>query len=281
MSAKSYYEFAEWVWSVENLITQSVGGCAARSWQEDHISYTWIDQLRQSQRSISVTGLPRPFRIAWDAYKADGRTLEEKHGDIAFLVKQTFPNRSEVTGVAFLEAKRVYKSGAFEKLDWTQLNKQSVNSSSHRLALYDNQDVRLNWLWNLPCVFPYPYFHPYCEEIYHYLECEAIKFATRATVCLSQHALAYGKKNRELYELSIPLSHQLCLRYFMGQDLDYNPRLVSDVTNGVQAGIDFLIVAHVRFGINGEVGEVSTETVDFDRRAYTTPQAPEVAPSAE
>jgi hypothetical protein len=280
MSAKCYYEFAKWVWSVERSIGESVGGCAERSWQEDHITYTWIDKLRQTPRSIGVTDSSRPFRIAWDAYKADGR-LEENHGDVAFLVKQTFPNRTEITGVAFLEAKRVYNSGSFEKLDWTQLNKQSMNSSSHRLLLYDNQDVKVSWPWHCSCVFPYPQFHPYFEMLFYYFERGSIEFSTRATVCLPQHAVAYGKRNRELHEISVPLSHQLCLRYFMGQDLDYNPRLVTDVTNGVQAGIEFLIVAHVRYGINGEVGEVSTETVDFDRRAYRTLEPPESESNAE
>jgi hypothetical protein len=132
-------EFADWVWSVEHAIVSAVANCAPRAWNENHITYSWIDAVRKTQPNVGVTGWPRPFQIARDAFKADG-PLEESNGDVAVLVKQTFPNRKELIGVAFLEAKRIYDSGRFDKLDWKQLNRQAANSASHRLLLYDNCD---------------------------------------------------------------------------------------------------------------------------------------------
>ena len=73
------------------------------------------------------------------------------------------------------------------------------------------------------------------------------------------------KKTRAFHELCVPLSHQICLRYFFGHDLDYNPKLVFDVLNGVAEGVDYLIVAHVSYS---EDGESSVNTVGFDRDAY-------------
>jgi hypothetical protein len=92
-------------------------------------------------------------------------------------------------------------------------------------------------------------------------------FSTRASVCLPQQAIAYCTKTRQLYELCTPLSHQICLRYFMGHDLDYNPKLVSRVANGVPGGVDYLFVVHVRYG---QDGEASIETMDFNRETYRT-----------
>jgi hypothetical protein len=270
-------DFAEWVWSVESAITSSVTDCSPRAWNEDHITYSWIDAIRKTKKYIGMTSWPRPFHVAWDAFKADG-ALEESNGDVAFLVKQTFPNKSELVGVAFLEAKRVYDSGRFEKLNWKQLNLQAANSSSNRLLLYDNTDVSLNWLWQCPAIFPFPHMHPFFDEWYHYAERYIGRFTTRASVCLPQHAIAYRQKTRELHDLAVPLSHQMCLRYFLGQDLDYNPRLVSEVSKGVAGGVDYLVVAHVRYG---EGGEASIESVDYSRESYRVPNVNDSKQSEE
>lgn len=266
---RPYLEFAEWVWSVERAISESVAKCSPRAWNEDHISYTWVDAMRNTKRYLGVSGKwPRPFHIAWDAFKADG-SLEESNGDIAFLVKQTFPNKSELVGVAFLEAKRVYDSGYFEKLDWKQLNRQSANSSSHRLLLYDTTDATMNWPWHMAAFWPYPFPHPFFDELLYVAEHDYNRFSTRASVCLPQQAIAYRTKTRQLHELGVPLSHQVCLRYFMGHDLDYNPKLVSEVSNGIAGGVDYLFVAHVRYG---QEGEASIQSIDFNRETYRTPE---------
>ena len=266
MSPSEYFEFAEWVWSVERTISDAITDCSPRAWNEDHISYTWLRALRRTKQYVGIRSWPRPFSIAWDAFKAEG-SLEESNGDVAMLVKQTFPNRSELVGVAFLEAKRVYDSGRYEKLDWKQLNRQNANSSAHKLLLYDNDDVAVNisafWPGFVPWPFPYP--HPLWKDYVYILENYAGEFTTHACVCPSAHALAYRTRTRALHELCVPLSHQICLRYFLGYDLDYDAQLVSDVSAGVAGGVDYLIVAHVQFGAEGEP---SIDTVTFNHDAY-------------
>jgi hypothetical protein len=263
-------EFADWVCSIEDAISSSITNCSPRNWNdEDYITREWINAIRKTKKFISMTGWPRPFHLAWDAFKADG-TLEESHGDVAFLVKQTFPNDRELVGVAFLEAKRIYDSGRFDKLDWNQLKKHAANSSSNRLLLYDNSDVSLSWPLQCPAMFPLPRMHAFFDEWYRYAEKYIGRFTTRASVCHPQHAIAYGEKTRELHKLAMPLSHQVCLRYFLGQDLDYNPHLVTEVSSGVAGGVDYLVVAHVRYG---EGGEASIQSVDYNRKSYGAPEA--------
>lgn len=222
--------------------------------------------MRNASRHIAIEKCPRPFAIAWDAYKADGK-LEESNGDIAILVKQTFPNQSELSGVAFLEAKRTYEpTGGYDKLDWAQLSRQNSNSSYHKLLLYDHEPANLNFNAYWPGLMPFQHPHPFFEHYARFFEQYAVDFSTHACVCPSRHAIAYRTRTRRLHELCVPLSHQICLRYFFGHDLDYNAQLVADVSNGVAGGVDYLIVAHVSFV---EGGESSVAAVSFNRDAYT------------
>ena len=72
-----------------------------------------------------------------------------------------------------------------------------------------------------------------------------------------------------LHELAVPLSHQLCCRYLLGHDLDYDPKLVADVQNGVAEGVDYLIVGHVSIG---EGAEASTQSIPYNRESYRAPE---------
>jgi len=261
---EEYYKFAEWIWSIESTISQSIADCSPRAWNEDHITYTWLQSIRKKNRFIKIRNWSRPFSIAWDGFKADG-ALEESNGDVAILVKQTFPNHAELLGVAFLEAKRSYPSGRYDKIDWSQLNRQNANSSSHRLLLYDHKPATLNDHVGLDRFFPYPSPHPFWDEFAYYFDKYAQDLHINAYVCPSRHAIAYRTRTRKLHELCVPLSHQICLRYFFGHDLDYNPKMVSDVLNGVAEGVDYLLVAHVSYGENSES---SIDTVGFNRNAY-------------
>jgi len=174
-------------------------------------------------------------------------------------VKQTFPSGKELEGIGFLEAKRVGKSGKYEQLKWEQLERQLENSPVHRLLLYDNQPVGGD---ALPCFF--------CRAIFPISRpCELCR-CTHAYVCPSRQALAYQKKTRDLHELCMPLSHQICLRYFLGYDLDYHTKVVRKVADGVER-VDYLIVAHV---VRGPEGEASVERVRFNRDTYGTLEHP-------
>jgi hypothetical protein len=99
--------FGEWLQTVEEVISSQISYCSPRAWNEDHISYSWLGELTRRMPSVTIVGVPDYFKVAWDAYKADG-PVEEDNGDIAILVKISFPNGASCEGVGFLEAKRRY-----------------------------------------------------------------------------------------------------------------------------------------------------------------------------
>lgn len=264
---KDLREFAEWCRTIETTISSSIKECHPREWNEDHISYTWLKAMRKVERRISLRRPRATFSIAWDAYKVDG-PVEESNGDIAFLIKQTFKNRTELTGVAFLEAKRMYENtNTYEKISWSQLSKQNINSSSHQLLLYDYEVADLDPLQNSNIPLLFPYLDIYSVHDALFLEMwRGMYFQTYACVCPSRQAIAYRTRARKLHELCIPLGYQIYSRYFFGKDLDYNAQLVADVANGVKGGVGYLIAAQVSFAENVES---SVENITFNQDAYS------------
>ncbi|NJK37488.1 MAG: hypothetical protein HC835_12155 [Oscillatoriales cyanobacterium RM2_1_1] len=107
-------EFRTWLYRIEEGISSSIRNCSPRAWDENHISDSWLQNLTHNLQNVTITDISSHFSIEWDAYKAVG-ALEKDHGDIAFLVKLTFPHQTTsipkpltkpLIGVAFLEAKR-------------------------------------------------------------------------------------------------------------------------------------------------------------------------------
>lgn len=78
-------EFYDWLKDVEDVVSSSVRSCYPRAWDENHISYTWLQNVTQNFREVTITDIPSHFSMAWDAYKVNG-SLEREHGDIAVLV---------------------------------------------------------------------------------------------------------------------------------------------------------------------------------------------------
>ena len=244
------FAFHEWLNDVESTISVAIAKCNPRYWHENHISFTWLRALIDSQSDVTTihTFDVSPFSIAWDAYKAGGR-LETEHGDIVFLVRCSFRNGRDVEGVGFLEAKRINTSGSYDALDWSQLDYQNSHVGNHRLLLYDSAAI-----------------HPAGRNLIDQGFCMACTRepygAIRAAVVLTQHALALRQKTRSLHRLSIPLSYQICCRYLRGLDLDWNANLVRAVKAGAVPGIQFLFVAHALIGVEGTP---SVEGVEIER----------------
>jgi hypothetical protein len=238
-----------WHYKIEECISDAIGGCYPREWNEDHISYTWLKEFRNNFKRIHISGYS-DFQVCWDAFKADGQ-LEENYGDIAFLVRISFKNNKTLEGVAFMEAKRIYDNDAYTALKWPQLVRQSLGLSNHRVILYDYKRSHLRSF--LPIGLACECCCPYGERLFH--------MGTRAYSVTTQHVLALRERNRDLHEISYPLSSQIFSRYFWGQDLDYSTDIVNAVKIGVMGGIKFLVVAHVSFGserelsIDGILGE--------------------------
>ncbi|MDJ0590825.1 MAG: hypothetical protein QNJ72_12640 [Pleurocapsa sp. MO_226.B13] len=255
--------FLQWLHKVEKVITSSVNNSYPRDWDEDFISRTWMNNIRQKFSNTVVIDYPKKLSIGWDVYKADG-SLEEKHGDIAILVNLTFPKskhqtQNPITGIAFLEAKRRYpkeqnkskKETGYEKLDWSQLETQISNISNHQVLLYDNESVGcFNNLLIDSCFFD---------------GC-ILRSSTQAIVIPTPHVLACRSRSRKkINPMGLPLSYQLCCRYLQGYDLDFREKLVSDVKSGAKGGIKYLLVADV---VHQEGDEASSEKIEINKNKY-------------
>lgn len=244
-------KFYDWLKEVEAVVSSSVRSCSPRAWNEDHISYTWLQGITQNFRDVTITDVPSHFSMAWDAYKADG-ALEEDYGDIAILVKLSFPKQKSLAGVAFLEAKRNYGGSGYKKLNWQQLECQSLKVSNHQVLLYDDQPTNA-CMMNL------------LKQGYCHL-CFSMPYqATQAIVVPTPHVLAISSRTRDINSLGLPLAYKLCCRYLQGLDLDFSSQLVSAVQAGVVGGVKYLLVAHV---VQEGAGEPTTQSIEINREHY-------------
>lgn len=214
----------------DDVIRSAIESCHPREWNEDHITYTWLRRLLAAAPKISFSKRPK-ISMVWDAYKMDGR-LEEDNGDVAFLVKVTFQNGNTLSGVAFLEAKRIYDSGSYDALKWPQLKHMTDYSSYHHLLLYDFQEQEMMHPLSWGCCWDAP------------RDCFGSSRAI-GIVVPTFHALAYKVKGRSLATIGYRLSEQIFLRYFRGLDLNFDQNLVKNVKDGVTGGIQYLAIAHV------------------------------------
>lgn len=225
-----------WWFGLSLCINDAVRAKVGRSWNEDLITESILSRLTHDFAAVELLGPdggPRatPYRMAWDAFKLSG-TMEHAHGDIAILVKQTFANGRYLVGVAFLEAKRLYRdSQQFNGLDRSQLERQLGASSAHRLLLYDWNPVDLE-----------------VEETLALQMQEAGQDATEMAVCLpTAVALGVQDADRDLYPYALPLSYVLTTRYLQGMELDTHPPTVGGPSEFIEkrGGVKFLCVADV------------------------------------
>ena len=177
--------------------------------------------------------------IQWDTYKLSGDP-ENFFGDIAILVKTTYPNGNCIEGVAFLEAKRIYDdTNTFKKLDSTQLKRHLTFTHAHRTLFYDN--ININSSTNL-------------EEQYYCKECYQDFNENYAATILTEQVLALNDKSREILKYSLPLSYILCTRYLNGFELDYSKNAVNlakgylDSNN--RESVKYLFTIHTSEGDN-------------------------------
>lgn len=259
-----HMHFEEWLAQVEEIISSRISYCNPREWNEDHISYSWLGELTRNLPSVDIVGSPSGFKVAWDAFKADG-PLEEANGDVAVLVKISFPNGSSCEGVGFLEAKRRYMGSGYDAIKWDQLEYQSSNVANHRLLLYDYEIIEPS-AENLQT-------KGYCRACY-----PAPFTSVFAAVLPTPHALALHTRSANLSHVGTPLSYQICCRYLQGYDLDYSEALVRAVKQGIPKGVKYLFVAHVLLtGEGGEGGEPTPQVFEIDKEHFRRVRREEAA----
>ena len=225
---------SQWIHGLDTAIVEEVTRAHPFAWDEDHITFSWISRLMRQFRTVSVVDGQQQFTVAWQAFKAKG-LLEHAIGDIAFIVRFHFRAKPPLTGVGFLEAKRIASDRAiYSELNWKQLERQSAGRSNHRVLLYDYSSCAMghNLTGQLCC----DHFKPACFTVGH------------ASSIPTAQVLAVRTRRRALANRGLPLAFQIGVRYLRGFDLEYDPGLVKVVVKESPALAHYLIVADVYGG---------------------------------
>ena len=107
---------------IEELINELVQDTMILHWDEDHITRKLLYGLEQKLNGVVISDLDNravfltPFKLT--------KPVEAKFGDIAIVVNVSYDDDDTIEGVAFLEAKRKYKSSSnYDALKWDQLER--------------------------------------------------------------------------------------------------------------------------------------------------------------
>lgn len=225
--------FDHWLADIDDVINRKIRHCHPREWKEDLITFNWLSALVETHKQVTIADLDTPFTVRWDAYKADGR-VETKFGDVGVIVHfhlRAGGETASVTGIGFLEAKRVDAKTGYPNIEWSQLKRESENIANHRVLLYDFESAEGSSL-NLQG-------HGFCRHL------ETEPYGTvHASVVITQHLLALQSRRRDISRLGVPLGYQLCTRYLRGFDLDFklDP---AEIYDNIPGGPQFLLVANV------------------------------------
>lgn len=256
--------FSSWLKRTEEVITTALSEILPRDWDENDATKSWMRALRRELKDVEVTDLGRPYAMEWDTLKLKGKP-ENLYGDIAVLVRIDYPNGVRTEGVGFIEAKRIYPSGAYDRLDIDQLERMLHGTAHHRLGLYEQSPIE---------EAPYGLAgHGLTSALSRMRESRPPWNRVVAAVVPTPVALKMrGNQRRDLHPASLPLSYQLCARYLGGYDLDYAPNLIDSVKAGDPGAPEWLLIGHAVIG-----GETSPSTDNFLNLAggpYSSVDAP-------
>src|SRR5439155_19594168 len=133
---------------LERWLKDAVRAKHPASWDEHHLTFSIVDTLGRNAKSIELTGLDRPFKIAWDARKLR-LPKEADFGDMAVVVKLKTWAGETLEGVGLLEAKRRDLHGSnCPAAKTSQLKRILRKAPSANLLLYDYDNVSTcmdNW----------------------------------------------------------------------------------------------------------------------------------------
>ena len=237
MKVPEFY-FFEWLREVERAISEAIAELLPRDWDESNATISWMRALRRKFPSVRIRDLGFPYAVAWDTLRLKGKA-ETSFGDVGVFVRMRYPNGVQLKGVSFIEAKRIYPSGRYDRLDPQQLKRMVKRTPFHRLGLYSQTAINdaargvggEGWLPYAPLVVAEP-----CSNVL-------------AAVVPTPIALAMNSnKPDDLHPPSLPLSYQLCTRYLRGYHLDFAPVLVNVVETAGAGTPSFLLVADVQIG---------------------------------
>jgi hypothetical protein len=243
--------YSEYFHEVEKTIIDAIRKCHPFSWDENHISFTIVQELCSRFKSVSLEGLDRPFKILWDARKLR-LPVETTNGDIGIIVRLTTWAGETIEGVGLIEAKkRDIGKNSFAATKVAQLKRILSNAPSARLMLYDYDNVS-SCMDNWSVQFEDHYYRRHYGAIQPFTQC----------VCLpAETAVQRGQFNTDLHKFGVPLSYQLIGRYFRGFDLELSPAKVQAVKSNAlrHGGPRTLLLVGVSTGAaEPELPEVNT-----------------------
>ena len=214
--------YIDFVSDIENRIKQIIGRCSPASWDENHITFSIVDEFSSAFRNIAIEGLERPFKLKWDARKLR-RPTEETLGDLAILVHLETWEGEQIEGVGALEAKlRAPRKASFDAVRKSQLNRIATKAPHSQLLLYDYAQIT-GFADNTGMAL--------------FGESNYLSFVTPYSHCVTlpvNTAISIGKYNTSLYKFCMPFSIQLCTRYFRGYDLEMDTTIINNVKNNIQ-----------------------------------------------
>lgn len=209
---------------LEEEIRSSIKPSWPYSWDEDFITLTLLQNLRDNLKNIELIGKDYRQHVHWEAYKLRGK-YETNFGDVCLNVKIHYKDGTHLEGAAFLEAKRRdWRKTSFGAMNWHQLNRVLKNAPRSQYLLYDYEDITS---------FRNPIgFMSELEPYYSRRHMPLSVTATTRAVCVPLNiAKATGYKDTLLYRYATPLSFMLTSRYFQGQDLEFD-----ETSLGIAAG---------------------------------------------
>ncbi len=203
----------------ESIVAEAVHKSFPEDWEEDFVTRLLLRKLRSDLKVTSVVSRGRSFRVHWSIYKNKGKQ-EEMFGDIGLLVRSAFKDGRTIEGVAYLEAKKRFKSrNTFAEIRIPQLKRILKHAPRAALLLYDYDHIT-----DFPAIDACaPWFEVFWEERPAYRH---VPVTYAVTVPVST-ALALGVKDTRLYTASNPFSQQLLLRYIHGLDLEFSQACIT------------------------------------------------------
>lgn len=213
------------------------------NWDEDVITGRLLGDMDDA---VSAVGDTTFNSINCKAYKLVG-IPERKAGDIAILVTLHLSPTKKITGVAFIEAKKLdFNTATYSAVKWDRLKKYSDISNCHRVMLY-GESLDGDFL---------PSVHTMPSKLY----------------------IALGDKSRSISEFNEPLAWILLDRYFKGVELDFSDDAVQFVLTGVsRVGKvklpDYALTANVALfgGLTLTTASVLDRSVNYTRLKSPAP----------
>lgn len=242
--------------SFENRVFHHIKGAYPQNWEEDYLTHTLMMQMRDFFH-FKRFRLPGDLvRTRWKLYQLNDPPVNPL-ADAVLLFSILYHDGTVLEGAAYIMArKKDPDKNTFSTLRKDQLKKLHSVGADARLLLYDYDPITGMAFPSVPDTTAGTYPHSWDNWVPY----------THVAAVPSSTALALGAKTTGLYKTALPLSYQLCFRWFFGLDIEYGPAAL-ETAKGNRPGrgtANFLACVSVSHG-----GAEPTEDFDFNRELYS------------